>query len=325
MLQCHNFDSPAVCSGVESDLAGHDCIMAPLAIKPSCWAFLTLAAGCATPLYAQDDPWGPLRLAPPPGETESVGETALPPGNVPEPDWSLLNTDASFSATASPRSQRSLPVAGNTGLDWSGQNKADGTEAVTVKQALSPVWDTRVGADLTVAPRPGTLTTNDLLREKYSVGSPLTQSRGSAWAAMTAPGVGALWDKTAIEARVDPTQDQSKLGTSFSKSVPIGGNQYSLTLQNGYNVVQQGSTAAIGYNGRPVRSYETDQLAKLSIADTGTSFIAGQTLSTTDDRWLRKVGAEQKLFGGVNITGSISETLTGPSNKSLTAGFKHSW
>ena len=51
--------------------------------------------------------------------------------------------------------------------------------------------------------------------------------------------------------------------------------------------------------------------AKLSIADTGTSFIAGQTLSSTDDKWLRKIGAEQKLFGGVTISGSIGETALG--------------
>ncbi len=36
--------------------------------------------------------------------------------------------------------------------------------------------------------------------------------------------------------------------------------------------------------------------------------MAGQTLSTTDDKWLRKVGAEQKLFDGVTISGSIGET-----------------
>jgi hypothetical protein len=65
--------------------------------------------------------------------------------------------------------------------------------------------------------------------------------------------------------------------------------------------------------------------AASSIADSGTSFLAGQTMATTDDRWLRKVGAEQKLFGGVSISGTISETLQGPANKSLTAGFKHSW
>jgi hypothetical protein len=80
-----------------------------------------------------------------------------------------------------------------------------------------------------------------------------------------------------------------------------------------------------GIAGRPVRNYQTEQSAKLSITDSGTSFIAGQTLSSTDDKWLRKIGAEQKLFGGVSISGSIGETAQGASNKSLTAGFKHSW
>jgi hypothetical protein len=80
-----------------------------------------------------------------------------------------------------------------------------------------------------------------------------------------------------------------------------------------------------GIAGRPARNYQTEQSAKLSVADTGTSFIAGQTLSTTDDKWLRKIGAEQKLFDGVNISASIGETPQGVTNKSLTAGFKRSW
>ena len=62
--------------------------------------------------------------------------------------------------------------------------------------------------------------------------------------------------------------------------------------------------------------------AKLSIADTGTSFIAGQSLSTTDDKWLRKIGAEQKLFGGVTISGSIGETALGTPNKSSQRGLQ---
>ena len=122
----------------------------------------------------------------------------------------------------------------------------------------------------------------------------------------------------------DPSQEQSKLGTSLSKSLPLS-EQYSLTLQNGYNVIQQGVVPVPGIPGRPVRNYETDQSARLSITDTGTSFVAGQTLSSADDRWLRKIGAEQKLFGDISISGSIGETALGTSNKSLTAGFKRSW
>jgi hypothetical protein len=39
----------------------------------------------------------------------------------------------------------------------------------------------------------------------------------------------------------------------------------------------------------------------------------------------RKIGAEQKLFGDISISGSIGKSALGTSNKSVTAGFKRSW
>ncbi len=101
--------------------------------------------------------------------------------------------------------------------------------------------------------------------------------------------------------------------------------QYSLTLQNAYNMIQLGIIPAPGLAAHTTHNYETEQSAKLNIAETGTSFSAGQSLSTTDDKWLRKIGAEQKIFGGVSISGSISETPFGAATKSITAGFKQSW
>jgi hypothetical protein len=209
-------------------------------------------------------------------------------------------------------------------MSWSSKDKPNGSAAVSVKQPLSPFWDTRIGGDMTVARQPSALTMSELLSEKLANGGSVPQSSGAAWAAITAPGVGSVWDRTAVEARVDPSQEQSKLGTSLSKSLPLN-ELYSLTLQNGYNVIQQGIVPLPGIAGHPARNYETEQSAKLSIADTGTSVIAGQTLSSTDDKWLRKIGAEQKLFDGVSIQGSIGETPQGTSNKSLSAGFKRSW
>ena len=238
-------------------------------------------------------------------------------------DWSQLNVDASTLISPASKARAAPPGAG-TDMSWSSQDKPNGSAAVSVKQPLSPFWDARVGADMTVVHQPQTLTSADLVRQKFSSDSQPSQSSGSAWAAITAPGVASIWDKTAVEARVDPSQEQSKLGTSLSKSLPMS-EQYSLTLQNGYNVIQQGLAPVPGIGGHATRNYEVDRSAKLSIADTGTSLIAGQSLSSTDDKWLRKVGAEQKLFGGVTINGSIGETALGTSNKSLTAGFKRSW
>jgi hypothetical protein len=237
-------------------------------------------------------------------------------------DWSQLNVDASTLATRPVSKSRSPRAEASGDMSWSSKNNANGSAGVSVKQPLSPFWDTRIGADMTVAPQPTTM--SELLSEKVANGGNAPQSSGTAWAAMTAPGVGSIWDKTAVEARVDPGQESSKLGTSLSKSLPLS-DQYSLTLQNGYNLTQQGILPVPGVVARPVRSYETEQSARLSIADTGTSLIAGQTLSSADDKWLRKVGAEQKLFDGVSITGSIGETPLGTTNKSLTAGFKRSW
>ena len=78
---------------------------------------------------------------------------------------------------------------------WSSNEKANGTSAVSVKQSLSPFLDTRIGADMTVA-RQGTLTTSEILAEKLANGGNLPQSSGTAWAAITAPGVASIPDRT---------------------------------------------------------------------------------------------------------------------------------
>jgi hypothetical protein len=275
----------------------------------------SLQAGAQT-APAEDDPETPAAAAAAP-EADDTDISGL------ELDWSQLNVDAS-TLTTGPASKARSPQAASSEMSWSSKDKPNGSAAVSVKQPLSPLWDARIGADMTVARQPTTLTEAQLLAEKLANGGNAPQSSGSAWAAITAPGVGSVWDKTAVEARVDPAQENSKLGTSLSKSLPLS-EQYSLTLQNGYNMIQQGIVPVPGIAGRPARNYETEQSAKLSIAETGTSFSAGQTLSTTDDKWLRKLGAEQKLFDGVSINGSIGETPQGATSKSLTAGFKRSW
>lgn len=236
-------------------------------------------------------------------------------------DWGQLAIDAGKLNDIIAAKKRAKAAA-NNGLNWSSNANANGSSAVTVKQSVFEFWDTRIGADMTVASEPRTM--SELLAQKAANGGNLPQSSGSAWATATAPGAGAIWDKTAVEARVDPGSEQSKLGASLTKSVPLSGDT-SLTLQNGYSVNQQGTTAVPGIGGHITRNYETEQSAKVTITDTGTSISAGQSLSTTDDKWLRKLGAEQKLFDNVTVSGSVGETSQGAINKSVTAGFKKSW
>jgi hypothetical protein len=294
---------------------GYGRILLPLLAAGFSMALVLPAAAQA--VLSDENPDAPVAETPADANDPDIKDLEL--------DWSQLNVDASTLTTGPASKARLAPSAGNPGeMSWSSKDQPNGSAAVSVKQPLSPIWDARIGADMTVTRQPATLTGSELLSEKLANGGSNPQSSGTAWAAITAPGVGSIWDKTAVEARVDPGQEQSKLGTSLSKSLPLS-EQYSLTLQNGYNVIQQGVVPVPGIPGRPVRNYETEQTAKLSLADTGTSLTAGQTLSSTDDKWLRKIGAEQKLFDGVSITGSIGETAQGNSSKSLTAGFKRSW
>jgi hypothetical protein len=238
-------------------------------------------------------------------------------------DWSQLNIDASTlhdGPGAKMRSQTASSADG--GMTWSDRNQPNGASAVSVKQSVSPVWDAKVGADMTVTREPTTMA--ELLEEKSENGGSLPQSGGSAWASINAPGAGRIWDKTAVEARIDPNSDQSRLGTSISKQMPLG-DEASLTLSNGYNVTQQGVVPVPGITTHPARNYETDQTAKVDVTETGTSFSAGQSLSSNDDRWQRKIGAEQKIIDGVSVSGAIGETARGTTSESVSASYKKTW
>jgi hypothetical protein len=301
------------------------------------WLALLLApVGAALAQSTPEQP-GPEAAEAAPGETATgeaaTGEAATDEAATAEDgeadmaeidastlDWSQLNVDAfTLVYGKAPRAQGPTQSAGAT---WSNKDRPNGASAVSVKQSLTPFWDTRIGADMTVTREPATM--SELLAEKSANGGNLPQSGGSAWASITAPGAGTVWDKTAVEARVDPSQEQSRIGTSISKEVLLS-DQSSVTLSNGYNVTQQGVVPVPGIAPHPSRSYETGQTAKLSIGDSGTSVTAGQTLSSTDDKWLRKIGAEQKLLDGLTVSGSVSETAQGTTSKSIGASFRKSW
>jgi hypothetical protein len=266
--------------------------------------------------------------APSDDSAERITPASEPPEDS-EIDWSQLDVDGfTLMKEASPQGRHLRPssqTAPSAGLAWTSHESADGSEILTAKRSVSPLWNTQVGTDLTVVRQPSPLTASDLAADKLPIDGCPPQSSATAWAGFTAPGLGSIWDKTALETRIDPAQKQSVLNTSLSKSLPLGKGGYALTLQDGYNLVQHSALPIFGLKGDPVRSYTTDQSARLSMADTGTSLIAGQSRSSTDDKWLRNIGAEQKLFDGISITGSISETPIGPLNASLTAAFKRAW
>jgi hypothetical protein len=283
---------------------------------------LAVAAGWTTgTLSAQSE------TADTPGNpAEHIVSAGDPPGDS-EIDWRQLDVDGFTLTEEMPpqfhHSQPSSQPTSDPGLAWTSRDNADGSAALTAKRSISPLWDARIGTDLTVVRQPSPLTASEHAANKLAIGASPSQSSGQAWASATAPGLGRVWDKTALEARIDPARDQTILGTSLSKSLPLSDGRYAVTLQNGYNVTQHDALSVPGIKG--TRQLKTEHSARLSLTDTGTSLIAGQSLSSTDNKWLRRIGAEQKLFDDISVAGSVSETSNGPLNASLTAAFKRKW
>ncbi len=176
---------------------------------------LLLAAGVLTalacPALAQSAPTDKET------EAEAAEETPAPTADdedvlkdidVSKLDWSQLNVDASTLGDGPAAKAARLTGARRRRHELVEQEQANGSSAVSVKQSVTPFWDARIGADMTVTREPTTM--SELLAEKTANGGNLPQSGGSAWAAITAPGAGSVWDKTAVEARVDPNQDQEQ-------------------------------------------------------------------------------------------------------------------
>jgi hypothetical protein len=149
------------------------------------------------------------------------------------------------------------------------------------------------------------------------------QSPGVAWANVTT-GLPLAWDKASIDTRLDPSQELGKVGTTLSRSVPLGDN-LSLTLQNGLALSRTLANPALP-GSAPPQSWSSSQAVRFNILPSDTTVSLGASLSSTDEKWLRTLSAEQKLFGGpFSVTGSVSETASGDAAKSLRAGFKRTW
>jgi len=233
--------------------------------------------------------------------------------------WPLAHVVQAQEADSAAAEETTEPPAGEP-LDLStpdlGNTKP---KALSSFKPLAPDWQGQAGIDRrnpafpAAEFQPGPL-----------VASPLPdQSTGAAWAKVTAPGLDAPlgWDKTVIDTRVDPTQEEGKLGTTLSRSMPLDEN-FSLTLQNGVSVTR----TVPNLTQPPAHTWASSQALRLDLVPTDTSVSFGTAISTTDEKWLRTLSAEQKLFGGpLSVTGSVSETAAGERAKSLKAGFKATW
>ena len=202
--------------------------------------------------------------------------------------------------------------------------KPDGSVALRIGRRLPTEWETKFGVDASLSPHspavdaamPGT----DINRA----------STGALWGSMTGPGVAPLiFDKTAIDARVDSSDANGKVGATLSRTVPLGGD-LSVILRDKYSVTQslhggvQGS-ATPGTSLTPGSAWNIDRSVSLNLGSTGTTVSAGTATSSGDIQWHNKLSAEQKVLGPLSVTTFVTDPGTAASNKSISAGFKHTW
>jgi hypothetical protein len=233
----------------------------------------------------------------------------------------LLLAPARAQAPEPSKDEAPLELPADEPLDLSTPEPDAGTLKVTTPFAdkpSAPEWISKAGIDYSKPAIPAVTFQPDQLL----AGAVPDQSTGVGWATITAPGLEAPlgWDKAAIDTRVDPSHEQGKLGTTLSRSVPVG-DDVSLTWQNGVSMTRSLPNAT-----GQAHSWATSQALRFNFLPTDTSVSFGADISSADDKWLRSLSAEQKLFGGpFSVTGSVSETPTGELSKSLKAGFKRSW
>src|SRR6476659_724518 len=139
-------------------------------------------------------------------------------------------------------------------------------------------WSGKVGVDYTKPAIPAVT----FQPEQLLAGAVPDQSTGVAWSTVTAPGMEAPlgWDKTSIETRIDPSQEQSKLGTTLSRSVPVN-DDVALTLQNGISM-----TRSLPNASGQVHGWASSQALRFNFLPTDTSVLLGADISSTDDKWL---------------------------------------
>lgn len=245
------------------------------------------------------------QTAPQPADDDAADAQAYDPAE--QPDFSVLNDPTPDVRVRGALAGSHAPSGPDT--IGSRSEKADGSISVSAGRRLPIDWDTKVGVDVAAPAQ-----TPDAFAGQ-------AQDRGSGWANVAVPAAPLGLDKATIDARVDPNADQGKLSTAFSRSVPIGDGM-SVTLQNGYAVTQ--SLASPNGVGTP-HAFSGDGAVRLELPS-ATALSAGAKMSSSDDRLLPTVSAEQKLFDSpLSVTGSISQRPTGETDRSVMAGFKRSW
>lgn len=290
-----------------------------------CAVWITAASACAFPAAAQDAGAPADSVA---ADAEGNPQADLPP--TPEESaalGSVLTVDAADLAGSRPVKPLRLPSLNDANkFDVSHSDRPDGSSTLTVKQPLASEWDAKVGADLSLAAAPDGATPSKPFALK-----PAGRDSGAAWASV------GVADFATVDARVDPGSDQSKLGTTFKRSIPVGGKS-SVTLQDSYSVTETFGAPAPAPSDVPLMAepaatpapanqqiWGSQKAVKLDVLATGTSLGGGVATASNDPVAHNTLSADQKLYGPLHLTTAVNDVGQPTVSKRISAAFRLTW
>lgn len=260
-------------------------------------------------------------------QPEADGAELAPETPLTPEESALLSSTLVFDPAAlatPPKKPLRLPGTSDKSYDVKRTEKPDGSTTVVVKQPLPTEWENSVGADLS--------SSNSGAGAAYD--RPLATTRdgygaGAAWASVGMPNI------ASVDARVDPYNEQGKLGGTLKHSIPFGG-RFSVTVQDTYSVTETmaqrtGPTdmplmAQPANPGTPTpQVFGNERAVKFNILPSGTTLGAGMTTASNDPVTHNTLSAEQKVYGPLQVTTAVTDFGQTTSNKSITAGFKLHW
>jgi len=290
-----------------------------LAIAPGAALAQDSTASSANAAYASaspaDDPMDEAAATPDnpltPEETEALGNA-------------LLFDPSGLSAAAPAKPLRLPSLSNSASLDVN--RKSDSSGTIAVKQLLpADYWDAKIGADLSARAAPSWNYQPDR--------SSSDRDTGAAWASL-----GVVPDLATVDARVDPSNDQGKLGTTLKRAVPLG-DKFNVTVQNNASVTETYSASSGVSTDLPLISvpagvssalpnphvWGNELTAKFDILPTGTAIGAKYAANSVDTTTHNTLSAEQKIYGPLHVTTAVTDIGQSTVGKSITAGFKLSW
>jgi len=274
---------------------------------------------------------GALALAPLPAfaqDTEAAKATPVPESPLTPEESAILRNALVFDPTAlETPPKKPLRLHGSPDsrdYDVKRTDKLDGSSTIVVKQPLQTEWENSAGADLPASnPGGGSAFDRPLPSTRENSGG------GSAWASIGVPNIGS------VDARVNPSNEQGKVGTTLKQSIPFGG-RFSVTLQDTFSVTQTLAQPMAGPDiplmalppsTTPMspQVFGNERTMKFNILPTGTTLGAGMTTVSNDPITHNTLSAEQKLYGPLQVSTAITDFGQTTSSKKISAGFKLNW